>query len=202
MHRLHNTVYARLDSIKASEAITRVELAELSREALIYVVDTADIDLVNRLLGVLTPVNKLAALAFFREFIPHVEEKNGEEFSRFGGQMKARAFKRKVAAIGDFLANEENNIWTWCAINVVVEQKPKDTGKGLAKALKQALEGVDTDRSIAPPMPPADVMKVIMEQIDPDTMLSLIMEINPDTGHPKMIEGSVTEVEDAEVVTE
>ena len=48
-HRLHNTVYARLEAIAAAEKITRVELGALSRELLVYVPDTHDIDIVNRL---------------------------------------------------------------------------------------------------------------------------------------------------------
>ena len=56
-HRLHNSVYARLDAIASAEKITRVELSALSREALTYVMETHDIELVNRLIGVLPPAH-------------------------------------------------------------------------------------------------------------------------------------------------
>ena len=68
MNNLKAVVYGRLEAIMAAEKITRVELGAMSRELLMYVPDTNDIDIVNRLLGVLTPMNRRTAILFFFKF--------------------------------------------------------------------------------------------------------------------------------------
>lgn len=143
-HRLHNVVYARLEAIANAEKITRKELGELSRELLTYVPDTHDIDIVNRLIGVLTPVNRRAAIAYFKHFLPwQVEhEADGQTFSRFGKMLQGeKKVKRRMDSIAEWLKDEANNIWKWSDDNLDVEVKQKDFYALVSKQIQKALEG-------------------------------------------------------------
>lgn len=152
-HRLHNVVMARLDAIANAEKITRHELGHLSREALVYVTDTQDIDFINRLLGVLTPVNKRVAILYFSHFLPWEQEKDTDDkFQRFGKKMlgEKKLAKRK-AAMNDWLADEANNIWSWAADNVSVDKVP-DYKARVTSSIKAALAG-NTDKGVEPVSP-------------------------------------------------
>lgn len=140
-HRLHNVVYARLEAIAAAEKITRAELGELSRELLIYVMDTRDIDIVNRLLLVLTKINAKAATLYFKHFLPWTCEEDAEgNFTRFGKMSSGeKKVKRQAALIDEWLHDVNNNIWTWADANI--EIKEKDFKATVARAIKKALEG-------------------------------------------------------------
>lgn len=158
-HRLHNTVYARLEAIAASENITRVELGHLSRELLTYVVDTHDIDIVNRLLGVVTAMNRRGLILYFTHFLPHtVEADKDGTFNRFGKMFEgAKKIKRKVDLITEWLSDEANNFWVWSDANI--EMKPKDFAKGIENAIKKALKG--DEKTDTAPLPIADVIAAI-----------------------------------------
>lgn len=174
-HQLHNTVYARLDAIASAEKITRKELGALSREALTYVMESHDIELVNRLIGVLTPVNRKAAILYFTHFLPWVVEQADEKFSRFGKMNnKPKVVARMSKAIDEWLAVETNNLWVWADQNIEIEQKKFDTAGALSKALVAAINGVDTDKSIAAPMSKHDVMAVIMKEINVDEIMEAL----------------------------
>ena len=160
-HRLHNVVYARLEAIASAEKITRVELGHLSRELLTYVVETHDVDIVNRLIGVLTPMNRQTSILFFTHFLPwSVEKDKQDNFNRFGkmskGEKKLAASHTNIAA---FLGDEENNIWTWAAENIEVEQKKKDFAGLIAKSITRALEG--DEKTDTPPLARDELMAAI-----------------------------------------
>lgn len=156
---LKATVYARLEAIAGAEKITRAELTELSRELLEYVPETDDVDIVNRLIGVLTPMNADLARLYFKAFLPwKVEQDAKGNFVRFGVKMEGdKKVTKKMQAITEWLANEENNIWTWGADNV--EVKEKDLAGNVAKAVKAALKG--HEKSGTAPCSPADVVNAM-----------------------------------------
>lgn len=160
-HRLHNTVYARLEAIAAAEKITRAELGHLSRELLIYVPETQDIDIVNRLIGVLTPVNKKVAILYFKHFLPwQVEEDHDGNFERFGKKLQGdKKVKNRMEAITKWLVEEENNIWTWANENIEVKQK--DFKAAVARAIKKALEG--DEKTDTPALTRDEIMAAIFE---------------------------------------
>lgn len=162
-HRLHNVVYARLEAVANAEKITRLELGHLSREALIYVTDTQDIEFVNRLLGVLTPVNKRVAILYFGHFLPWDKEvDNDDNFQRFGKKHKGeKAIARKMAAIAEWLKDEANNIWSWSDANI--EIKAKDLAGGLTKAFDKAFAG--DEKSGTPPLDPLEVVKISLQAL-------------------------------------
>jgi hypothetical protein len=177
-HPLHNTVYARLDAIANAEKITRAELAALSREALSYVMDTHDIDLVNRLIGVLTPVNRKVAILFFTHFLPWSVEKQDDKFSRFGKMSdKTKQVKKATESIADFLSDESNTIWTWADDHIEVEQKAIDLGGRLEKALDDAINGVDTDKQHGDAVSKADILKLVMKHITSEEMMDTLASL-------------------------
>ncbi len=177
-HRLHNSVYARLDAIASAEKITRVELSILSRDALTYVMESHDIELVNRLIGVLTPVNRKVSILYFSHFLPWNVEKTDDNFSRFGKMMdKPKQLKKRADLIIDWLAVDTNDIWVWAEDNIEVEQKQVDLAAGLEKALVQAMEGVDTDKSHGEALSKLDVLAVVMRHITADEMLEAMTSL-------------------------
>jgi len=178
-HRLHNVVYARLDAVAAAEKITRVELGHLSRELLEYVVDTHDIDIVNRLIGVLTPVNKRVSILYFTHFLPWTVEKDSDgKFVRFGKMLgKPKQVKKRVELIAAFLVNENNNIWSWSDEHIEVEQKQINLGEKLETAIVQAMQGVDTDKQHGDALSKADILTVVMKHITGDEMLDIITSV-------------------------
>ena len=174
-HRLHNVVYARLEAIIAAETITRKELGELSREALTYVVDTHDIDFINRLITGLKTANKKIATMYFTQFLPWEVKKVDGKFSRFGKMFKKpKQLKKKVLAIGEWLAVEENNIWSWMEDNVEFEQKVINLNTKLDKALENAIYGAETDRTIGEPIPKDEILKTVLKHITEKEMMELL----------------------------
>jgi hypothetical protein len=160
-HNLKAAVYAMIEEIAAAEKITRKVLGAISRDLLIYVPDSHDIDSVNRLLGVLTPMNRLAAIHYFGHFLPWEQEKDADEnFIRFGKMTQGdKKVKRKLEAINEWLADEKNNIWVWSKANLDV--KPKNFGMLIAKAIKKALEGDEDSKS--PPLSRDQVLDAVFE---------------------------------------
>lgn len=172
MSNLKTVVYQRLEAIAAAEKITRVELRELSRELLQYVPDSQDIDIVNRLVKVLTPMNAKTAILYFSHFLPwDVEKDNDGKFVRFGGKHQGdKHVNRKLDLIKAFLADPENNIWTWADVNVEVKQK--DFAGTITKAVKAALKG--DEKSATDPL---TIDQVVTAVLDGGITLAAMLEI-------------------------
>ena len=172
---LKDKVYNQLETLKASERVTKKVLAQCSRDALVYVMQTHDIAFINRLLKVLTPMNRKAATLYFCHFLPWEQEKNTNKvFLRFGKMKKERAVKKAREAISDWLSDRKNNIWTWADQNIEVEQVQVDLSKTFRKALKEALEGVDTDRKHGEPLTVQQVVDVVLSEITFDDMFQAV----------------------------
>ena len=126
-----------LDALGQAESITRRELRDLSRSVLTALHCTEDIAFVNRLLMVLTPVNKRAAVEYFKVFIGfHYDDKLGA-FTKKNKQLyAARALKAF-----EFLAEPHNNIWTWAEIHLDVKEaeKPYDI-EAITKYMESAIK--------------------------------------------------------------
>ena len=160
-HRLHNSLYAALEEIANAEKITRKRLAEMSRDLLVYVPETDDIDIVNRLVGVLTPMNSKVAIMYFKHFLPWEQEKDNDgNHVRFGKRMQGdKKVNKKLAAITEWLKDESNTIWTWAEDNVEVKQK--DFAGQIKRAIAKALEG--DEKSGTEPLSPEKVMESVLE---------------------------------------
>ncbi|MAQ19377.1 MAG: hypothetical protein CMN30_31830 [Sandaracinus sp.] len=169
-------IYGLIDEIAAAEKITRKKLSILSRDILLYVMESHDIDSVNRLLGVLTPMNKRAAILYFGHFLPWTQEKDKQDvFQRFGKMVKGeRKVKAKADAITEWLSDPENNIWLWVEDNVKVDKK-KDFAAGVKRAIKQALEG--DEKTESEPLTPSQILEAVFESgIGLEDMLLACME--------------------------
>lgn len=178
-NNLKATIISRIEAIANAEKITKAELGHVSREMLLYVPKSDDIDVVNKLLGVLTPMNKRTAILFFKHFLPWTAEETAEgEFSRFGGKLKKqKQVDRKAQLIVDFLANEANDIWTWAGENVEVEYKPKDFAANVTKAVQQALKGEKKENGETPPISAQDVIAAVLRAgIPVNEMLDMAQE--------------------------
>lgn len=138
-------IYGLIAEIEAAERITKAKLSILSRDIMHYVLDTCDIDAVNRLVSVLTPRNRTAAIFFFTHFIPHQRENDEEgNFVRFGKKLQNEdRYQDKAALIAEFLAIEDQDIWTWSRDNIEEQVKPKDFSGPITRAITNALKGDD-----------------------------------------------------------
>ena len=161
MSNIRGHIYGLIAEIQAAEKITKVKLGVLSRDLLMYVPESDDIEAVNRLFEVLTPVNKSVAIEFFTHFLPwDAERDTGKNFIRFGGKTKGEKKRsRSVKNIKEFLADEKNNIWTWAETEIQVEKKKKDFAGMITRQVTKALEG--DEASDTPAISAADVLSAV-----------------------------------------
>lgn len=123
-------INGKITKIRNAEKVTKAVLGELSRELLEYVQETGDIQPVNKLVAVLTPMNKRTAILFFTHFLPY----NTEE-----GTFTKKKRNGTFDLANEFLATEDT-IWDWAADNIKVEQKEIDWAQRLTKDMTKAIE--------------------------------------------------------------
>lgn len=173
MSNLKASIMSRISEIGNAEKVTKVQLAVLSRELLLYVPDSQDIQVVNKLIEVLTPMNKRVAFLFFANFLPwEVERDNDKKPIRFGKKSKGpKTIASKAESVKTFLSEESNSIWTWSSDNVEVKQKDLRTAVG--RAVKQALNG--HEKSGTAPIAPMDIVMAVLENgISIDDMIDAV----------------------------
>ena len=123
-------VNSKIVKLGKAEKVTKALLGELSRDLLAYVAvqESWDVAAINRLLAVLTPINKKTAVLFFSHFLPFSFNKDEGNFGAMAKnkEKKAKDKEESLAKVGVFLADEDNNIWTYAEENIKVEQKPVD----------------------------------------------------------------------------
>lgn len=136
------SINTKIATIAGAEKITKKVLGELSREMLDYIVtdESWDSDAINRLLAVLTPMNKRIAIIYFSHFTPFIVDEHGV----FGGMPKSKKDKAKrklecSKAVTEFLVNEDANIWSWAEEHVKIEAKDVDWAKRVTSAITSAM---------------------------------------------------------------
>lgn len=146
--KLLTRITKRIDKLAASEKVTKAELSALSRELLFYVLtgheDTPasyDVQAVNRLLGVLTPMNQRTSVLFFAHFLPFAFDENELKF----GKLQQKKKDKFIQQAREFLEDETNDIWAWAARNVKVEKKPVDWSKKISSDIQKALNAEGDD---------------------------------------------------------
>ncbi len=168
INNLKASIATRIDAIKASEAVTKLELGIVSRELLLYVPDSKDIGAVNRLLEVLTPKNKEMAVIFFRNFLPWNYD---DTAAMFVGMVTGDAKrKRKLDATSVFLKKEENNIWTWAKVNIAPMERAKNYAGRIQSVINAAL---NDDKA---PLSKVEVFTSILSAIPFDEMVLLVAD--------------------------
>jgi hypothetical protein len=163
----------RIEAVAHAEKITKVELGHLSREMVEYITinESPDVATLNRLLGVLSPMNYKTATLYFAEFVPHKWDEEGNVFgARIKGDKKIKEFQDKARL---FLNNEDNNIWTWAAANLKVEKKPKDYLNKITKLVEKALEDEDEGADMEDV-----ILAVFAGGVDVKAMLDVIATLN------------------------
>lgn len=140
-----------LEALAGAERITKETLKDISRTVLVAHHETQDIAYVNRIIGVLTPVNRKVAVLYFKAFTGFTYE-DGE--ASFGKKSKKHYDACKKAS-DEFLAEPHNNIWSWAERNIDVEQKPLDLSK-ITVFIKSAMKKAEA-QGIAQ----SDVLKAV-----------------------------------------
>lgn len=132
------TINSNIDKLAQSERVTKAMLSTLSRDLLtyIYVDKTEDISPVNRLLAILTPMNKQTAIHFFKNFLAWRFDEEAMVFTK----KKKNLFDDKELAVLLFLESEDNDIWSWASTNIKLDVKPVDWSKKLTRDITKALE--------------------------------------------------------------
>lgn len=152
----YGTFEITLKAIRESERITKDGLRFLSRQLLEQIHYESklqgDIQPLNRLLEVLTPINKKALVLFMQEFSGfHYDEK----LSLFGKKDK-RIYEAKCKAACESLEDPHFNLWTWAEKHVQMEAKPFDLKK-VSQFMERTLKKASEDG-----ISKADVIKAVM----------------------------------------
>ena len=145
------TLAVTLEALGNAEKITKETLRSLSREMLDAVHIGGDIQPVNRLLDVLTPMNRKTCVLFFQHFSGHFYS---EKDQKFGKRDKA-GYAAKYVLAEEFLDDPLNNVWSWAERNIEMEAKPftllkvsKQVESLLKKADKAGFSQADTFKAM------------------------------------------------------
>lgn len=171
---------AKIGKLSEAERITNTTFAELSRELLEYLYGTSDVRPINALLGmnedgtyVLTAANYSIACNYFKAFVAFSSNwddvstkgittgrrtKNKDDLFHFIKQSKDKRYQAFAKKAKDFLANPDNNIWTWKADNIKTDVT-RDYAKGITNAVTKALKGDDNNE----PLDAAKIMEAVFE---------------------------------------
>lgn len=105
-----------------AEKSVREELNVLSRSVLEAVHATENIGYVNQILAVLTPMNRKAAVVFFKHFAGFHYDEGTKTFTKKSKKRYDQAHQDAIA----FLEDPLNNMFSWAERHIEVEQKPFD----------------------------------------------------------------------------
>lgn len=157
-----------IEKLAVSESVTKRELRDLSRSVLEAWHATGNVVYANKLLGVLSPMNKKTAIVFFKHF-------SGFHFDDVMGAFDHKSKKRYDIAHADcvkFLTDPNNNIWSWAERHIEVSHKPFDVTsveKYMTKAIKEAA-GVGLSHT--------DLLKAVFKAgIDPACIIQVMDEM-------------------------
>jgi hypothetical protein len=162
-------------ALARSEKVTRGEL-QLQSRAVIEALHSegpchGDIGYTNRLIDVLTPVNKKVAIEFFKTFL-------GFSFDDKLNMFTSKSKKRYAQAKGDavkFLEDPMNNIWSWAARNIEITQKDF-TLEAVTKSIEGYLKKANNNG-----FSQADVMRAIIKGgISADSIIACMDELGFD----------------------
>jgi len=153
-------------TLAGAEKITKEVLRELSRSVLevLHCDDAPDIRYVNRLLDVLTPMNKRTAVLYFQHFGGfYFNEKEGV----FGKKDKSKneqgtpRYEACKAASIAFLEDPLNNIWSWAEQHVKLEAKKIDFKGKIISDIQKAMKA--DPKNNPEPLEEDDVIKAVFE---------------------------------------
>lgn len=165
-----------IETLSQAESITRRELRNISRDILVAIHCTEDSAFLNRLIHVLTPVNKKVMVHYLTHFSGFHYDDKTELFTKKNKPYYAKALELST----QFLAEPHNNVWTWAERNIDVTPKPFDVSaitKYMQGALKKALDNGLSQK---------DVMKAIFASgIEVDSLFDVLDELGYETVETK-----------------
>jgi hypothetical protein len=171
-------------ALAGSEKITKAELQGLSRTVLEAWHATGDHSYGNRLIGILTPVNKKVAVQFFLHFSGFSFD---DKLGAFAGKSKKRyelAHKESMA----FLEDPMNNIWSWADRNIEIVKK-EFTLDQVTDGIKGYLKKANKEN-----IPQVDVLRAIFKGgISVDSILALMDELGLEAEETVIEERVITE---------
>lgn len=140
---------AQLEALAGAERITKEKLKDMSRSLLGALVGAPDYDallvgdiqFINSVIPILTPMNKKTFVLFMQEFSGFNFE---NETCVFTTKVQRDKVKQQAKTLA-FLEDPHNNIWTWAEKHVKVEKKVfklEQVTKIIEKA-REATEGND-----------------------------------------------------------
>lgn len=157
-----------LERISKAETVTKHELKLVSRTMLEAWHITGNVHYINRLLKVVTPVNKKVLIKFGQHF-------GGFSFDEVMGEFTHKSKKRYDSAHKlalEFLENPNNNLWTWAERHIEVQQKPFSI-ENVEKFIKGALtkgQGVGLSQ--------VDILKAVFKAgIEPEAVIQVMDEL-------------------------
>lgn len=162
-----------IETLANAESITRRELRNISRDILTAIHCTEDSAFLNRLINVLTPVNKKVMVHYLSHFSGFHYDDKSEMFTK-----KNKPYYAKALALStEFLAEPHNNVWTWAERNIDITPKPFDVSaitKYMQGALKKAMDNGLTQK---------DVMKAVFASgLEVDSLFDVLDELGYETG--------------------
>lgn len=165
-------------TLAGAEKITKEVLRELSRSVLevLHCDDAPDIRFVNRLLEVLTPMNKRTAIIYFQHFGGfYFNEKEGcfgKKDKSKNAQGIARYEACKAASLA-FLEDPLNNIWSWAEQHVKVEAKKVDFKGKIIGDIQKAMKA--DPKNNPEPLDEEDVINAVFEAgISAETIMRIL----------------------------
>ncbi len=157
-----------IDAIRNSEAITKRELRVLSRSVLEAVHATGDIGFVNKLVDVLSPVNKRVFRLYAKEFTGFVFDETSLLFTK----KSKKSYEARAKACSEFLEDPNNNIWTWAERHVDVEKKAFNVDQ-ITDAFKMWQQRAEKQG-----LTQKDVVRAVLKAgVDVDTIIDLMGEM-------------------------
>lgn len=166
INKFFNDFEISIRALQESERITKDALRSLSRSVLEALHTEGektygDIQYINRLLSVLTPMNRKTCILFFQEFTGFLFNERDQVFSKKDKRKEGNSLVCQVkqdAAI-EALQDPLFNVWTWAERNVKIEKKAFriDT---LSKDIKKAMDAQDDEGNAL--YSKADIVKAIL----------------------------------------
>lgn len=176
---------AAIDALLQSEQVTKRELRTISRTVLEATHETGDIAYVNRLIGVLSPVNRKVCIVYFKHFTGFSFDDKLGLFTKKSKKRYAKAFAEYV----QFISEPGNNVWTWAERNIEIEQKPFSVEK-FGTYMKGALQKAHDDG-----VSNADVMRAIIKAgMDADSIIACMESLAQKDEDKEALLGKVSEV--------
>lgn len=167
-NKFYNSFNITIKALAESERITKDALRSLSRGCLMLIhyesKNQGDISPVNKILQVLTPINRKTFVLFMQEFSGfHYDEDKVEFTNKNKTKEKGKditMYDVKCAWACESLDDPHFNLWSWADKNIKVEKKAfkLDT---LKKDVKRAMEAKDEQDNLI--YSKADIIKAVMD---------------------------------------